>query len=76
MMHSCSVEDIQYLCFIPRRIYCLTRAVLETLKYLQYGKLYFQWKLWYQNDENRKHYEKVCIAIRGRKQEKKEKPLG
>ncbi|CAL8249140.1 unnamed protein product [Merluccius merluccius] len=42
----------------PRRIYCLTRAVLETLKYLQYGKLYFQWKLWYKNIENRKHYEK------------------
>ncbi|KAM4616468.1 uncharacterized protein ACJ7VT_009344 isoform 1-T3 [Polymixia lowei] len=42
----------------PRRIYCLTRAVLETLKYLQYGKLYFQWKSWYKNDENRKHYEK------------------
>ncbi|KAK0146378.1 putative isoprenylcysteine alpha-carbonyl methylesterase ICME [Merluccius polli] len=42
----------------PRRIYCLTRAVLETLKYLQYGKLYFQWKLWYKNVENRKHYEK------------------
>ncbi|XP_029296424.1 probable isoprenylcysteine alpha-carbonyl methylesterase ICME [Cottoperca gobio] len=42
----------------PRRIYCLTRAVLETLKYLQYGRLYFQWKSWYKNDENRKHYEK------------------
>lgn len=42
----------------PRRIYCLTRAVLETLKYLQYGKLYFQWKSWYQNEGNRKHYEK------------------
>ncbi|XP_046872724.1 probable isoprenylcysteine alpha-carbonyl methylesterase ICMEL2 [Hypomesus transpacificus] len=42
----------------PRRIYCLTRAILETLKYLQYGKLYFQWKSWYKNDKNRKHYEK------------------
>ncbi|XP_049435430.1 uncharacterized protein si:dkey-193c22.1 isoform X2 [Epinephelus fuscoguttatus] len=42
----------------PRRIYCLTRAILETLKYLQYGRLYFQWKSWYKNAENRKHYEK------------------
>ncbi|XP_034547928.1 probable isoprenylcysteine alpha-carbonyl methylesterase ICMEL2 [Notolabrus celidotus] len=42
----------------PRRIYCLTRAVLETLKYLQYGRLYFQWRSWYKNDKNRKHYEK------------------
>ncbi|XP_034398483.1 probable isoprenylcysteine alpha-carbonyl methylesterase ICMEL2 isoform X1 [Cyclopterus lumpus] len=42
----------------PRRIYCLTRAVLETLKYLQYGRLYFQWKSWYKNEDNRKHYEK------------------
>ncbi|KPP75012.1 putative isoprenylcysteine alpha-carbonyl methylesterase ICME, partial [Scleropages formosus] len=42
----------------PRRIYYVTRAVLETLKYLQYGKLYFQWKLWYKNVDNHKHYEK------------------
>nr|XP_029534905.1 probable isoprenylcysteine alpha-carbonyl methylesterase ICMEL1 [Oncorhynchus nerka] len=42
----------------PRRIYCLTRAVLEMLKYFQYGKLYFQWKSWYKNVENHKHYEK------------------
>lgn len=42
----------------PRRIYCLTRAVLETLKYLQYGRLYFQWKSWYKDVENRKHYKK------------------
>ncbi|XP_019907822.1 probable isoprenylcysteine alpha-carbonyl methylesterase ICMEL1 isoform X1 [Esox lucius] len=42
----------------PRRIYCLTRAVLEMLKYFQYGKLYFQWKSWYKNAENHKHYEK------------------
>ncbi|XP_028313397.1 probable isoprenylcysteine alpha-carbonyl methylesterase ICMEL1 [Gouania willdenowi] len=52
----------------PRRIYCLTRAVLETLKYLQYGRLYFQWKSWYKNDENRKHYEKgVTFGRRGNK---------
>ncbi|XP_056275841.1 uncharacterized protein si:dkey-193c22.1 [Pseudoliparis swirei] len=42
----------------PRRIYYLTRAVLESFKYLQYGRLYFQWKSWYKNEENRKHYEK------------------
>ncbi|KAM7415864.1 hypothetical protein PAMA_018092 [Pampus argenteus] len=52
----------------PRRIYCLTRAVLETLKYLQYGRLYFQWKSWYKNDENRKHYEKgITFGRRGNK---------
>lgn len=52
----------------PRRIYCLTRAVLETLKYLQYGKLYFQWKSWYENEENRKHYEKgITFGRRGNK---------
>lgn len=52
----------------PRRIYCLTRAVLETLKYLQYGKLYFQWKSWYKNDKNRKHYEKgITFGRRGNK---------
>ncbi|XP_037339376.1 uncharacterized protein si:dkey-193c22.1 isoform X3 [Pungitius pungitius] len=49
----------------PRRIYCLTRAVLETLKYLQYGRLYFQWKSWYKNEENRKHYEKDNIVLIG-----------
>lgn len=38
----------------------MTRAVLESLKYLQYGRLYFQLKSWYENNENRKHYEKVC----------------
>ncbi|XP_070690453.1 uncharacterized protein [Pempheris klunzingeri] len=52
----------------PRRIYCLTRAVLETLKYLQYGRLYIQWKSWYKNDENRKHYEKgITFGRRGNK---------
>ncbi|XP_049326150.1 uncharacterized protein si:dkey-193c22.1 isoform X2 [Astyanax mexicanus] len=40
----------------PRRIYRLTKAVLEMLKYLQYGKLYFQWKSWYKNvDSNNKY---------------------
>ncbi|XP_068995023.1 uncharacterized protein [Embiotoca jacksoni] len=42
----------------PRRIYCLTRTLLETLKYLQYWRLYVQWKSWYENEENRKHYVK------------------
>ncbi|KAM7017940.1 uncharacterized protein LKV04_000622 isoform 2-T2 [Tautogolabrus adspersus] len=52
----------------PRRIYCLTRAVLETLKYLQYGRLYFQWKSWYKNDKNREHYEKgITFGRRGNK---------
>lgn len=52
----------------PRRIYCLTRAVLEMLKYLQYGKLYFQWKLWYKDDKNSKHYVKgITFGRRGNK---------
>ncbi|XP_029019745.1 uncharacterized protein si:dkey-193c22.1 isoform X2 [Betta splendens] len=42
----------------PRRIYTLTRAVLETLKYLQYGRLYIQWKSWYNNNKNHKHFKK------------------
>ncbi|XP_029367149.1 probable isoprenylcysteine alpha-carbonyl methylesterase ICME [Echeneis naucrates] len=45
----------------PRRIYCLTGAVLERLKYLQYGRLYFQLKSWYRNDENSQHYEKAIV---------------
>ncbi|XP_068616946.1 uncharacterized protein si:dkey-193c22.1 [Brachionichthys hirsutus] len=52
----------------PRRIFCLARAVLETVKYLQYGRLYFQWKSWYENDDNRKHYEKgITFGRRGNK---------
>ncbi|XP_034757987.2 uncharacterized protein LOC117963139 isoform X1 [Acipenser ruthenus] len=39
----------------PRRIYCLTVAVLEMVKYLQYGKLYIQWKSWYRNSANSKY---------------------
>lgn len=42
-----------------RRIYCLARAILESLKYLQYGRLYFRWKSWYKDLDNSKHYEKV-----------------
>lgn len=52
----------------PRRIYCLTRAVLESFKYLQYGRLYVQLKSWYQNESNRKHYEKgITFGRRGNK---------
>ncbi|XP_072289891.1 uncharacterized protein [Eucyclogobius newberryi] len=52
----------------PRRIYCLARAVLETLKYLQYGRLYFRWKSWYKDAENCKHYEKgISFGRRGNK---------
>ncbi|TRY66143.1 hypothetical protein DNTS_008716 [Danionella cerebrum] len=29
----------------------MTRVVLEMFKYLQYSKLFFQWKLWYNNDQ-------------------------
>uniref|UniRef100_A0A3B4VK08 Si:dkey-193c22.1 n=1 Tax=Seriola dumerili TaxID=41447 RepID=A0A3B4VK08_SERDU len=58
----------KYIEALKPRIYCLTRAVLETLKYLQYGRLYFQWKSWYKNDENRKHYEKaITFGRRGNK---------
>lgn len=42
-----------------RRIYCLAKAVLESVKYLQYGKLYSQSAGWYKNKENRRHCEKV-----------------
>ncbi|KAG5841146.1 uncharacterized protein si:dkey-193c22.1 isoform X2 [Anguilla rostrata] len=42
----------------PRRIYRLTRAVLGMLKCVQYGKLYFQWRLWYKNADNHKHFKK------------------
>ncbi|KAG7278268.1 hypothetical protein CRUP_036345 [Coryphaenoides rupestris] len=61
----------------PRRIYGLARAVLETLKYLQYGKLYFQWKLWYKDDANRKHYEKgIIFGRRSNKLDLYHRPLG
>ncbi|XP_011614113.1 probable isoprenylcysteine alpha-carbonyl methylesterase ICMEL1 [Takifugu rubripes] len=52
----------------PRRIYCMTKAVLERLRYLQYGRLYFQLKSWYETDENKKHYEKgITFGRRGQK---------
>lgn len=46
-------------CISNRRIYFLAKAVLESVKYLQYGKLYFQSAGWYRNEENRRHCEKV-----------------
>ncbi|CAG08598.1 unnamed protein product [Tetraodon nigroviridis] len=50
------------------RIFCMTRAVLESLGYLQYGRLYFQLKSWYENDENQKHCEKgIAFGRRGQK---------
>lgn len=50
----------------PRRIYCLAKAVLESVKYLQYGKLYFQSAAWYKNEENRRHCEKgIAFGRRG-----------
>ncbi|XP_006626861.1 uncharacterized protein [Lepisosteus oculatus] len=42
----------------PRRVYCLTVAMLEMMKYLQYGKLYFQWNSWYKNIANNSYCEK------------------
>ncbi|XP_077457936.1 uncharacterized protein LOC144075033 [Stigmatopora argus] len=52
----------------PRRIYCITKAVLESLKWLQYGRLYLQLKSWYENEKNRTHYEKgIQFGRRGNK---------
>lgn len=54
-------------CLSYRRIYCLAKAVLESVKYLQYGKLYFQSAGWYKNEENRRHCEKVSPEWRVKK---------
>ncbi|KAK1792406.1 hypothetical protein P4O66_012353 [Electrophorus voltai] len=43
------------------RVYCLTRAVLEMLKYLQYGKLFFKWKSWYRKVKNNKQCVKGTV---------------
>ncbi|XP_023198929.1 probable isoprenylcysteine alpha-carbonyl methylesterase ICMEL2 [Xiphophorus maculatus] len=45
----------------PRRIYRLTFATLDLLKYFQYWKLYFQIKSWYRNEKNTKHYKKGIV---------------
>lgn len=42
-----------------RRIYRLTLTTLDLLKYLQYWKVYFQLKSWYNDERNLKYYEKV-----------------
>lgn len=54
----CVTEVNINLNILLRRIYRLTRAVLEMMKYLQYSKLYFQWKLWYRKN-NSKQFVKV-----------------
>ncbi|KAM3611738.1 uncharacterized protein V6R79_023364 [Siganus canaliculatus] len=52
----------------PRRVYRLTIAVLDSLKCLQYWRLYRQFTSWYSNDENRKHFEKgITFGRRGQK---------
>ncbi|XP_047446894.1 probable isoprenylcysteine alpha-carbonyl methylesterase ICME [Mugil cephalus] len=52
----------------PRRIYCLTKALLESLRILQYGRLYFQLMSWYKNEENHKYFEKgITFGRRGTK---------
>ncbi|XP_062873558.1 uncharacterized protein si:dkey-193c22.1 isoform X2 [Trichomycterus rosablanca] len=52
----------------PRRVYCLTRAVLEILKHVQYSRLYFHWKSWYKDVSNSKHCVKgVPFGRRGNK---------
>ncbi|MEQ2313536.1 hypothetical protein AMECASPLE_003001 [Ameca splendens] len=45
----------------PRRIYRLTFATVDLLKYLQYWRLYYQIKSWYRNEENSKLYKKGIV---------------
>lgn len=45
----------------PRRVYCMTRAMLDNLKFLQYWRLFFQGRSWYQNDKNLMHFEKAIV---------------
>ncbi|XP_024660123.1 uncharacterized protein LOC101484211 isoform X3 [Maylandia zebra] len=52
----------------PRRIYRLTLTTLDLLKYLQYWKVYFQLKSWYNDERNLKYYEKgITFGRRGNK---------
>ncbi|XP_005473627.1 probable isoprenylcysteine alpha-carbonyl methylesterase ICME [Oreochromis niloticus] len=52
----------------PRRIYRLTLAIVDLLKYLQYWKVYFQLKSWYNDERNLKYYEKgITFGRRGNK---------
>uniref|UniRef100_A0A3Q3EZW6 Si:dkey-193c22.1 n=1 Tax=Kryptolebias marmoratus TaxID=37003 RepID=A0A3Q3EZW6_KRYMA len=51
----------KYVEALKPRVYCLTVATLDILKYLQYGRLYLQLKSWYKNEENNKLYKKGII---------------
>lgn len=51
----------------PRRIYGLTRAVLEMMKYLKYSRLYFQWKLWYMENNSNQCVKGILFGHRGNK---------
>ncbi|KAF4074338.1 hypothetical protein AMELA_G00238360 [Ameiurus melas] len=58
----CNIEALK-----PRRIYRMTRAVLEMMKYLQYSKLYFQWKLWYRKNNSKQFVKGIPFGHRGNK---------
>ncbi|XP_054895339.1 uncharacterized protein si:dkey-193c22.1 [Poeciliopsis prolifica] len=52
----------------PRRIYRLTLAAFDLLKYVQHWKLHFQIKSWYRNEQNTKHFKKgIVYGRRGNK---------
>ncbi|TSN86062.1 WD repeat and FYVE domain-containing protein 3 [Bagarius yarrelli] len=51
----------------PRRIYGLTRAVLGMMKYLKYSRLYFQWKLWYKENNSNQCVKSIPFGHRGNK---------
>ncbi|XP_053337649.1 uncharacterized protein si:dkey-193c22.1 [Clarias gariepinus] len=51
----------------PRRIYRLTRALVEMMKYLQYSKLYFQWTLWYKKNNCTQCVKGIPFGHRGNK---------
>ncbi|KAK3538799.1 hypothetical protein QTP86_015923 [Hemibagrus guttatus] len=51
----------------PRRIYGVTKALLEMMKYLKYSRLYFQWKLWYKKSNNKQCVKGIPFGRRGNK---------
>ncbi|XP_046697111.1 probable isoprenylcysteine alpha-carbonyl methylesterase ICMEL2 isoform X2 [Silurus meridionalis] len=51
----------------PWRIYRVTRAVLEMMKYLQYSKLYFQWKVWYKKTSSQHCVKDIPFGHSGNK---------
>uniref|UniRef100_A0A3P9NWK4 Si:dkey-193c22.1 n=1 Tax=Poecilia reticulata TaxID=8081 RepID=A0A3P9NWK4_POERE len=58
----------KYIEALNPRIYRLTFATLDLLKYFQYWKLHFQIKAWYRNEENIKHCKKgIVYGRRGNK---------